>query len=160
MVHELYESGQLTEAVCQRFGAEVAPDGVIDRAELARRAFAGPDERAWLEGLLWPKVGERIAAWREEVARRQPPPPVAVIEVPLLFEAGMEGAFDATVAVVADENVRSARADARGHQALAERSSRQLTQREKAERATYTVTNDGSEEDLQAKLSDVLAMLE
>lgn len=138
----------------------MAPDGVIDRAELARRAFADSESRAWLEQLLWPKVGERIAAWRNEVGHLEPAPRAAVIEVPLLFEAGMEGAFDATLAVVADENTRSARAGARGHEALAERSTRQLTQREKAERATYTVTNDGSEQDLQAKLSSVLAMLE
>ena len=78
---------------------------------------------------------------------------------PLLFEAGMEDAYDATVAVIAPEDVRSSRAAARGHEAVDERAARQLTQEEKARRATYTVVNDGSMADLEAKLSDVLEKL-
>jgi dephospho-CoA kinase len=89
-----------------------------------------------------------------------PPPRAAVVEVPLLFESGMDGAFDATIAVVADEEVRAQRAGSRGHQALAERSARQLSQQEKSQRATYTVANDGSIDDLEAALSSILAMLE
>ena len=41
--------------------------------------------------------------------------PAAVVEVPLLFEAGMEAVFDHTIAVVADEALRAERAGARGH---------------------------------------------
>jgi dephospho-CoA kinase len=62
--------------------------------------------------------------------------------------------------VVADEELRAERAGARGHQALAERSARQLPQQEKAQRATYSVVNDGTIEQLEHKLSDVLEMLE
>jgi dephospho-CoA kinase len=62
--------------------------------------------------------------------------------------------------VVADEDLRAERAGARGHQALAERSARQLTQQEKAQRATFTVVNDGTVGQLEKKLSDVLEMLE
>jgi len=71
----------------------------------------------------------------------------------------MDGAFDATIAVLADEEVRSERAGARGHEALDERSERQLSQQEKAQRATYTVRNDGSVQELEQKLSSVLDML-
>jgi dephospho-CoA kinase len=160
VVHELYESPEVRDAVAARFGAQVAPGGVVDRAALARAAFAESEDRAWLEGLLWPRVGERIAGWREELGHRQPPPRAAVVEVPLLFESGMEAAFDATIAVIADENVRARRADSRGHQALAERAARQLSQQEKSQRATYTVVNDGSIDELEAKLSSILAILE
>jgi dephospho-CoA kinase len=100
-----------------------------------------------------------MVAWREEVERTDPPPRAAVVEVPLLFESGMEGAFDATVAVMTDEQVRSRRAEARGHQALEERAARQLSQQEKADRATYVVVNDGTVEELSDKLSAVLEML-
>jgi dephospho-CoA kinase len=72
----------------------------------------------------------------------------------------MEAAFDATIAVIADEDVRARRADSRGHQALAERAARQLSQQEKSQRATYTVVNDGSIDELEAKLSSILAILE
>ena len=159
-MRELYDSDEVRDAVVERWGPEIAPGGSIDRSAVAGRAFASDEERAWLEGLLWPRVGARIAAWREELGRQRPPPRAAVVEVPLLFESGMEGMFDATIAVVAEEDERADRAGARGHEALAERGARQLSQAEKAERATYVVANDGSVEDLNAKLSAVLEMLE
>ena len=48
---------------------------------------------------------------------REPAPRALVVEMPLLFEAGMEDGFDATIAVIADEDVRAERAGARGHAA-------------------------------------------
>jgi dephospho-CoA kinase len=159
VVHELYESAEVRDAVMERFGESVAPEGVVDRRTLARLAFASPDERAWLEEQLWPRVGTRIAQWRDELEKSSPQPRAAVVEVPLLFESGMGGAFDATIAVVADERLRAERAGTRGHEALAERGARQLTQQEKAQRATYVVVNDGSVEELEEKLSTILEML-
>lgn len=100
-----------------------------------------------------------MAEWRASLEHAVPPPRAAVVEVPLLFEAGMEDAFDATIVVVASEGVRASRAGARGHEALAERSSRQLTQQEKAQRATYVVVNDGTVEELESKLSALLEKL-
>jgi dephospho-CoA kinase len=100
-----------------------------------------------------------VAEWRAEVARRDPPPTAAVVEVPLLFEAGMEDDFDATVAVVAPEEVRARRAAGRGHASLDERGTRQLTQTEKSQRATFTVCNDASVADLEARLSVILENL-
>jgi dephospho-CoA kinase len=159
VVHELYESPDVRAAVVERFGEDVAPDGSVDRGVLATRAFASPDDRAWLEGLLWPRVGNRIVDWREQVQRASPAPRAAVVEVPLLFESDMDQAFDATIAVIADEAIRTERAGARGHQALDERAARQLTQQAKAERATYVIANDGSLQELESKLSDVLDIL-
>jgi dephospho-CoA kinase len=159
VVHELYESDELVRAVRDRFGDSVAPGGVIDRGALARRVFASEGDRAWLEGLLWPRVGLKMNEWRASVERLRDRPRAAVVEVPLLFEADMDDAFDATIAVIANEELRASRAGARGHEALAERSARQLTQQEKAHRATYVVVNDGTFEELEAKLSRVLEML-
>jgi dephospho-CoA kinase len=159
IVHELYMGPELREAVVARWGAEVAPGGVVDRAAVAERAFAGEDERRWLEGQIWPLVGARVAAWLERARSRRPAPPAAVVEVPLLFEAGLEGIYDATIAVLADERVRAERAGARGHAAVDERDARQLSQEEKARRATYVVRNDGTVRELEAQLSAVLAKL-
>ena len=159
MVHDLYEADDVVSAVRERFGESVAPDGLVDRAELARRAFATPEDREWLEGLLWPRVGARMQSWRSAISEDADPPAAAVVEVPLLFESGMDGVFDATIAVIADEDLRAERAGARGHEALAERSARQLSQKEKAHRATYVVVNDGTVEELDGKLSAVLEML-
>jgi dephospho-CoA kinase len=159
VVHELYEDDDVLSAVVARFGDAIERDGVVDRAALARVAFATPSDREWLEGQLWPRVGERMASWRESLERSEDPPRALVVEVPLLFESGMEGAFDATIAVIASEDLRAERAGARGHEALEERSSRQLSQQEKAHRATYVVVNDGTVEELDSKLSELLEML-
>jgi dephospho-CoA kinase len=137
----------------------VATDGKVDRPALAAHAFATDEDRRWLEQLLWPRVGERVMAWRAEVEARDPPPVAAVVEVPLLFEAGHEQMYDATLAVTAPEDVRAQRAGARGHAAVDERHARQLPQEEKARRATHEVVNDGTEEELAERLTAVLARL-
>jgi dephospho-CoA kinase len=159
VVHELYAAPDVRDAVVARWGASVAPSGVVDRAAIAARAFAKPEERAWLEGVLWPRVGDRVATWLREVTSSDPPPAAAVVETPLLFEAGLEAVYDATVAVVADEDVRAARAAQRGHVAAEERAARQLPQAEKARRATFVVDNSGTKADLERQLSAILARL-
>jgi len=159
VVHELYEGERLRDAVVERWGEGVAPGGVVDRAKVAERVFADDREREWLEGMLWPLVGGRMAEWLKQVRSWEPPPRAAVVEVPLLFEAGMQDAFDATIAVVAEEQVRRERAASRGHALGDARAARQLSQEEKARRATFTVRNDGSEHELAAQLSAVLDTL-
>jgi dephospho-CoA kinase len=159
VVHELYGSDDIREAVVVRWGEEVAPGGRVDRTAVAERVFRSGDDRRWLEQLLWPRVGRRVAEWRAEAERREPAPAAVVVEVPLLFEAGMEEGFDATLAVIAPEEVRARRAAARSHSSLDERGTRQLTQAQKSRRATYTVSNDGSVADLEAGLSAILETL-
>ena len=156
VVHDLLSGEELRDVLVERFGPEVAVDGRLDRARIAERVFGDEEATAWLERTLWPLVGERVAAWRASLAADQ----VAVVEVPLLFESGMEAVFDSTIAVVADEATRERRAAARGHAAVVERAGRQLSQAEKAQRADYTVRNDGSLEELKQTLSHVLAKLD
>src|SRR5258708_8046598 len=72
VVHDLYGRPELRDALVERWGSDVAPGGVVDRAEVARRAFAGEEERAWLEGRLWPLVGAEMVSWLES-ARAEPP---------------------------------------------------------------------------------------
>jgi dephospho-CoA kinase len=160
VVHELFGSGEVRDALRAKFGEEVVgADGAVDRSAVAAKAFASTEDRAWLEGMLWPRVGARIAEWKMEIDARPDAPPAAVVEVPLLFEAGMESVFDSTIAVIAEEALRAERAAGRGHVAVEERSSRQLSQAEKAGRADHVVRNDGTREELKAELSRVLATL-
>ncbi len=156
IVHELLDREPLLGRLTERWGPEVAPGGRVDRACVGEVVFADPEELRWLEAQIHPLVGGRIGTW---LAGLPEATEVAVVEVPLLFEAGMEGALDTTVAVVASDAVRSARAGARGHARVAEREARQLDQEEKASRAEHLVRNDGSLEDLEAELSALLAKL-
>jgi dephospho-CoA kinase len=156
VVHELLESERLRERLVERWGSEVAPDGVVDRARIGEIVFADPQQLAWLESQIHPLVAERMAAWLASLPAETE---LAVVEVPLLFEGGRESVFDATVAIVADEEVRRARAEARGHTLVDEREARQLTQEEKAARADHVVANDGSIEDLERTLSALIDKL-
>lgn len=156
VVHELLATAELRDALVERLGPSVAPGGSVDRSAVAELAFGDPEHREWLEGLLWPKVGERVMEWRSRVEAADPAPTAGVVEVPLLFEAGMEQAFDHTLAIVADEAVRDERAERRGHAAVADRTGRQLSQEEKAQRADFVVRNDGSLGELKQGLSRFL----
>ena len=160
VVHELLETEELRDLIVGRFGQEVAGERGLDRSKLAEKAFGDPEGREWLEGELWPRVGRRVTEWREKVDASDPSPRAAVVEVPLLFEAGMEAVFDRTLAVVAEESLRGERAGARGHAATESRAGRQLGQDEKAKRADLVVRNDGTLEELRQELSRVLATIE
>jgi dephospho-CoA kinase len=154
VVHELLGDPEVAEALVERWGEGVAADGAIDRRKVGEVVFADPAELTWLERFLHPRVGERIAAWLGTLPEGTE---VAAIEVPLLFEAAMEDAFDLTVAVVADEQLRAERAGLRDHTLLDERAARQLSQAEKADRADHTVHNDGTLEELERKLAEIVA---
>jgi dephospho-CoA kinase len=156
VVHELLGTEEMRDLLRERWGDGVVSGDEVDRAAIASIVFERPEELAWLERQLFPRVGLRTAAWRGELERRDPPPEVAVVEVPLLFEAGREGFFDATIAVVSDEALREERAAARGHEGVAGREGRQLTQAEKAARADYVIHNDGSLADLEGTVGKML----
>ncbi|HWK29930.1 MAG TPA: dephospho-CoA kinase, partial [Solirubrobacter sp.] len=83
VVHGLYEDPEVVAAVVDRWGADVAPGGRVDRSAVARRAFATDADRAWLEQLLWPRVGAEVAAWRVAESARSPAPRALVVETPL-----------------------------------------------------------------------------
>jgi len=156
VVHELLDSEPLLGRLVERWGPEVAPAGRVDRNRIGEVVFADPEQLTWLEQQIHPLVGERIGAWLGGLPAETE---VAVIEVPLLFESGMERVFDTTVAIVTEDELRRERAAARGHALVDEREARQLAQDEKAARAEHTVANDGSVEDLEQSLSALVARL-
>lgn len=156
VVHELLEGEPLQGKLVERWGPEVLADGALNRAKIGEIVFADPEQLTWLESQIHPLVRERTAAWMLSLPADTE---VAVVEVPLLFEAGSDKAFDTTVAVVTADEVRRERAAARGHALVDEREARQLTQPEKAERAEHVVQNDGSVEDLERALSALLEKL-
>lgn len=130
-------------------------DGEIDRGRVAERVFGDRDALAWLEGLLHPRVSAEYLRWREQLADLPDPPPVAVTEVPLLYEVGGETRFDKVVVITAPEQLREARANV----SLKGRSDRLLSDREKVERADYSYLNTGSLDELDAFVASVMEEL-
>jgi dephospho-CoA kinase len=157
VVHRVYGDPEVRAAVRERFGDGVfGAGGEVDRASLSRLAFAEPERVAFLEGLVHPRVGRAREAWQAEQRRRNPPPPLLVCEVPLLFEAGLEGAFDAVLVVSAPAEVRRERVEARG-QDFSALSARQLDEAEKIRRADRYLVNDGSVADLEEWVAERFA---
>lgn len=156
VVHELLDSEPLLGRLIERWGDDVASGGRVDRTKIGEIVFADPEQLKWLEAQIHPLVGERIGSWLGSLADDVD---VAVVEVPLLFESEMEPVFDTTVAVVTSDQVRRARAEARGHALVGEREARQLAQEEKAARAEHVIENDGTLEDLERRLSALIAKL-
>lgn len=153
MVRELLATDELRDRLVERWGARVAPGGVVDRSTVAEIVFEDSDEREWLESQLHPHVAQRMIDWRAAI---DPSTEVAVIEVPLLYETAMEGAFDQIIVVVAADELREARVAERGDAAVAGREGAQLGQAEKASRADHVVANDGSLEELERELAAVV----
>jgi dephospho-CoA kinase len=148
VAHEALADRDVVAKLVERWGPSVRSDGTVDRKVVGEIVFNDPDELRWLESITHPKVGEKVWAWRQGLS---PDTELAVVEVPLLFEAGMEAGFDGVLVVAAGDR-RAAWLEARGDAGVDGRSGRQLTEAEKVERATWVVENDGTLEDLEAKL--------
>ncbi len=156
VVHDLLDREPLLSRLKERWGDEVAPKGRVDRAVIGARVFNDPQELAWLESQIHPLVGGELLGWLDGL---DPETRFAVAEIPLLFEGEMHQRFDHTVAVVAHEDLRQERARSRGHEGVEGREKRQLSQAEKAARADTVIENDGTPEELQGKLADLLDSL-
>jgi dephospho-CoA kinase len=156
VVHDLLRDEGLRERLVERWGEEIAPNGEVDRARVAEIVFERPEELAWLEAEVHPLVADRFAAWRAGLPDGVE---LAVVEVPLLFETGMESVFDAVVAVVADDRLREDRASGRELAGLEGRGARQLSQEEKAARATHVIANDGTLAELEARIEELVREL-
>lgn len=156
VAHDILGDDQVRRAVVERWGEEIAPGGAVDRDRVGEIVFADRDELAWLESVTHPRVGAKVLEWRRGLG---PEVEIAVVEVPLLFEAAMEGAFDATLAVIADDGTRDARLRERGQAGLAGREDRQLDQVEKERRADHVIRNDGSLEELDREVNNLIDQL-
>lgn len=141
-------------AVSEAFGREyLAPDGSLDRRKLGRLVFADAEARRRLEGIVHPEVirllRSRAQALEESGAG------VVVLEVPLLYEAGLAGEVDKVVVVAAPEEALVHRLVARDKLSEAEARARiaaQLPGAEKARRADYVIDNSGPWEETRAQV--------
>ena len=155
IVHRLLRTDpEVRRDLVERFGAEVIGDDGADRGRIAEIVFNDPEQLDWLEELLHPRVVSENLTWRAEQERRPDPPRLTVTEVPLLYETGAERRFDAVVVITAPATVR------RQRRPLADdREQRLLPDEEKVARADYAYVNDGTLEDLDAFVADVVGKL-
>ncbi|WNG48616.1 dephospho-CoA kinase [Archangium minus] len=144
------------KAVAERFPGVVGPDGLLDRAALGARVFGDPKERAALNSILHPLIGQQFllrthALAAQGVAR-------IIYDAPLLIENRLHEGMDGVVLVWVPREVQKARLMARDglDEAAAEaRLAAQLPLDEKRQHATWLVDNSGEREATQARVNEV-----
>ncbi len=153
----LAEKRDVCRAVRERFGDSVMDSkGAVSRSALAEVVFASSDDLDWLENLLHPKV---IGIWQERTAAG--PEPMWAVEIPLLFEKGLEKHVDVTVCIAASPRVQRERLRLRGmnDEQANSRTYRQYSIEVKMELADHVVLNDGSERFLREQVLDLIRNL-
>jgi dephospho-CoA kinase len=146
----LRDDPEVLAAIRERWGDDVVGDDGADRAAIAGIVFEDPDELAWLESLLHPKVVREYTAWQAEQDAA-----IVVTEVPLLYETGGDARFDRVVVVTAPPGVREERTKVRRDA----REQRLLPDEEKLRRADFGFVNDGTLDELDAFVEGVVAQL-
>jgi dephospho-CoA kinase len=133
-----------------------AADGSVDRATVARRVFApgsqGDDDRRFLEGLLHPRIRQRLEAAHKVLLARGGP--AIVLDAAVMLEAGWNALCDVVVFVDAPRQIRQQRARQRGwsDEQFAAREAAQWPIEEKRRRADVVLINGGSNDELRLEV--------
>jgi dephospho-CoA kinase len=156
IAREVVEPGTVGLArVVAAFGDDVLrPDGSLDRERLGAIVFADPDRLAVLNSIVHPLVGERVA----ELQKRAPDDAIVVYDVPLLVENNLAPMYDVVIVVDASDEVRIARLAE--HRGMSEPDARariaaQAGRDERLRVAHVVIPNEGSLDELEARVGDV-----
>ena len=146
--------------IAERWGPVVLlPNGMIDRAALRRVVLASATEREALNAIVHPRVALRRAQLLVDARARGDK--IVVCDIPLLYETGMERGFDRVILVdapVAERRRRLLQRDLAAGEAESIMAA-QMPPGEKRRRADYVIDNDGSLQDLDAKVAEVWSRL-
>jgi len=162
IVHQLLSPDtDLGQKVITLLGKDIVVNGQMDRSKIAEKVFKDKTLLASLERLIHPAVQEETER-HFRYAQETQASPFLVVEIPLLFETGREGYFDATVAVLADPALcrqRFKQASDYDEKDYVNRMARQMTPEEKAERADLTILNNGTKEELKQTVKKIFQHL-
>jgi len=162
LAHGVTAAGTVaTQAIRERFGPDVIDAaGAVDRRKLGAIVFADEQARRDLEAIVHPGVRRAIAAGLRamELSER---PALAVVDIPLLYEAGRASDFDRVVATVCSRDRQIARLIDRGMSGseAEQRLAAQLPADAKAERAVFVIRTDGSFAETAAQVDTIVAAL-
>jgi dephospho-CoA kinase len=149
-------------AVTEKFGDTVlAADGGLDRGQLASIVFSDPDKRRSLEDLLHPLIASASLVALAEAAQRGPRP--IFYDAALLVENGRQSDFAGLVVIACTRDTQLGRIKTRDSLTKEEaeaRISAQLPLSQKVDTADFVIWNDGSIDELEASVDELLHQLE
>ncbi|MBK1864773.1 dephospho-CoA kinase [Aestuariivirga sp. YIM B02566] len=160
VVHQLYEKGGAAVAPIADAFPAVITDGAIDRQKLARHLAGHPDDFKKIEAIVHPLVRAEQENFLSQARRRKAP--LAVLDIPLLFETGRYRDVDKIVVVSAPEAVQRERVLARPgmtEEKFASILARQLPDAEKRARADFIVDSDRGFDHARAQVRRIIAEL-
>jgi dephospho-CoA kinase len=163
IVHQLLSPTTLLgKQVIQLIGPEIVVNHQIDRSIIAKKVFNNPKLLQALENLLHPAVGQELKKLYEQI-NKQGRAPLFVAEIPLLFESkSISFDYDYSVAVIADRDLceqRFLQDNKHEESEFDKRSQRQLSNKEKAEKADFVIINNGSLEELKESVKKIFKKL-
>jgi dephospho-CoA kinase len=159
-VHRLMSHGGAAVGFIEAAFPGTALDGAIDRKELGRRVYADPDEMKRLESILHPMVREQEKIFLQTARARGHP--VAVLDIPLLYETGGEKRCDAVIVVTAPkflQDQRVLRRPGMTRQRLQEILAKQMPDAEKRARADFVVQTGNGKRASREALARILDSL-
>ncbi len=151
---------EATAAIAARFGAVIGEDGAVDRTKLGPIVFADANARRDLEAIVHPAVYRAITAGLRAFERLGGSP-LAVVDVPLLYESGHAQDFDRVVVTASPAEVQLQRLRTRGltdTQARQRLAAQQPTD-EKVARADFVIHTDGPVADTDRQVDEILQAL-
>jgi dephospho-CoA kinase len=162
LAHRVTAAGtEATRAIAARFGREVIDQaGAVDRRALGRVVFADEAARRDLEAIVHPPVYRAIAAGLRtfELTGNSP---LAVVDVPLLYECGHEHEFDRVIVTICTVDLQVKRLVERGlsEEAARRRVAAQWPTELKASRADFVIRTEGSFEETNRQVEEILTKL-
>lgn len=149
------------DAIAAQFGDEmIRQDGSLDRRALRRQIVKDFSKKQALERIIHPVILKRM---QDEIASlEEKGSPMAIVEVPLLFELNLAGAFDVVVTVTSVRDRKTERLVRRDGVSRGDAEALldlQLPDRAKICRSDFVVENDGSLEDLDSKVDRLVQLL-
>ena len=162
LARQAAQDPDVLQKIADALGEDLIKEGKLDRPATAARVFGDSEARETLNAIIHPWVRQRSEEQARAFERQPSPPDIILLDIPLLYENGLERTLDAVIVVDAPLEVRAERVKARS--GLSEREVRardaaQMPLKKKVQRADYVVDNGGDKKALEAQVERLWSVL-
>ena len=160
--HDLLKEGKIKSLLVRKLGTGILDEkGNIDRKKIGKIVFNDPRKRKFLNQTLHPLIRRKVRRWVMDHWGKKTPPPLILVEVPLLFEGKGYPYFHGVLSVSASQALRRGRLRSRGWTGdeILRRERGQWSQARKDRRADWVIRNNGTIQELRLKVDGWLARM-